>query len=55
MEMEARSFSAERSRQLLVKVKDYKTDLAKLRENASSAAAQASRIQAGSKSHSQSL
>lgn len=42
MEMEARSFSAERSRQLLVKVKDYKADLAKLRENAATASSQAS-------------
>lgn len=40
MEMEARSFSAERSRQLLVKVKDYKADLAKLRENAATASSQ---------------
>ena len=32
MDMEARSFSADRSRQLLGKVRDYKTDLAKLQE-----------------------
>ena len=38
--MEARSFSPERSRQLLVKVKEYKADLAKLRTDASTAAAQ---------------
>ena len=31
MEMEARSFSADKSRSLLVKVKDYKADLAALR------------------------
>ena len=32
MDMEARSFSADRSRQLLGKVRDYKTDLVKLQE-----------------------
>lgn len=31
MEMEARSFSADRSRALLIKVRDYKADLAALR------------------------
>ena len=31
MEMEARSFSADKSRALLMKVKDYKADLAALR------------------------
>ena len=31
MEMEARSFSADRARSLLVKVKEYKADLAALR------------------------
>ena len=44
MDMEARSFSPERSRQLLVKVKEYKADLAKLRTDASTAAAQVCHI-----------
>ncbi|KAK9841953.1 hypothetical protein WJX81_000808 [Elliptochloris bilobata] len=39
MEMEARSFSAERSRTLLVKVREYKADVAKLRSGAQKAAA----------------
>ncbi|BDA48337.1 Vesicle transport through interaction with t-SNAREs homolog [Coccomyxa sp. Obi] len=39
MEMEARSFSADRSRVLLSKVREYKADLAKLRESAQAAAA----------------
>ena len=33
MEMEARSFSTDRSRALLLKVKDYKADLAALRND----------------------
>ena len=40
MEMEARSFSPERSKSLLVKVRDYKSDLAKLRETARAASQQ---------------
>lgn len=39
MDMEARSFSPELSRQLLAKVKDYKADLSKLKEDAKKAAA----------------
>lgn len=39
MDMEARSFSPDKSRQLLVKVKEYKADLAKLKEDAQKAAA----------------
>ena len=39
MDMEARSFSPEKSRQMLAKVKEYKGDLAKLREDAKNAAA----------------
>jgi vesicle transport through interaction with t-SNAREs 1 len=34
MEMEARSFSPERARALLQKVKEYKADLASLRQEA---------------------
>ncbi len=37
--MEARSFSPDKSRQMLAKVKEYKGDLAKLREDAKKAAA----------------
>ncbi|GAB4817816.1 hypothetical protein N2152v2_004862 [Parachlorella kessleri] len=39
MDMEARSFSPDKSRQMLAKVKEYKGDLAKLREDAKKAAA----------------
>eukprot|EP00884_Botryococcus_braunii_P015254 jgi/Botrbrau1/2411/Bobra.0395s0040.2 len=42
MEMEARSFSAQKSQPLLSKVKEYKADLAKLREDVRGAAAASS-------------
>ena len=40
MEMEAHSFAPERARQLTMKVKEYKADLAKLRQDARAAASQ---------------
>ena len=40
MEMEAHSFAPERARQLTVRVKEYKADLAKLRSDARTAATQ---------------
>lgn len=40
MEMEAHSFPPERARQLTLKVKEYKADLAKLRSDARAAASQ---------------
>ena len=39
MDMEARSFSPDKSRALLLKVKEYKADLGKLKEDAKKAAA----------------
>lgn len=38
MDMEARSYSPDKSRQLLQKVREYKADLAKLKEDAKKAA-----------------
>ena len=38
LDMEARSFSPDKSRELLQKVKDYRADLAKLKEDVKQAA-----------------
>ena len=42
MDMEARSFTPDKSRQLLVKVKEYKADLAALKEELKKAAGSSS-------------
>lgn len=39
MDMEARSYSPDKSRQLLQKVKEYKADISKLKDDAKIAAA----------------
>ncbi len=48
MDMEARSFSPDKSRQLLLKVKEYKADLGKLKDDAKKAVASGADIRCGS-------